>query len=151
MKVAYHFNADDPGVKGKYDLVFLKRFFAALRSADEELTAHVKIWHGDLGAWEVGSTSEQRRAVREALFESQPPLWRDMDVPAFVGRAFTTNVYVIVGEGLSAELRDRIHAALKAGPAYYGALQVFEAIPVHWVLYHRTFVPRYRYYRGHLR
>jgi hypothetical protein len=151
MKVAFHFDADDPSVKGKYGLIFLARFFAALRHADEDRTAHVKIWHGDLGAWELGGTPKQRQVIGAALFGSQHQLWREIEPSVFLGKVFTTNVYVIAVEGLSTVLRDKIHAALRADDSYYGAIQVFEAIPAHWALYHRTLVPRYRYYCGQLR
>lgn len=153
MKVAYHFNADDSAslAEGRYDLTFLRRSFSALRVADGDAQAHVKIWHGDLDAWNRGRTLEQRAAIEAALFRNGQNLWNEVNAPLFLSRIFTTNVYVIMVEGLSEAMRDQIHADLKWEPLYYGALQVYEAIGEHWVLYHATLVPTYRYYRGQLR
>lgn len=153
MKVAFHFDADDPAgrAEGRYDLTFLKRFFSTLREADANANAHVKIWHGDYSAWEYGQTPQGQAVVAAVLFQNRHKLWNEVDAPRFLSRIFATNVYVIVAEGLSAELSEQIHEALKAERAYYGALQVYEAIKAHWELYHKGLAPRYRYFRGQLR
>jgi hypothetical protein len=87
----------------------------------------------------------------EALLRYDPRKWRTVEKEEFADALFSVRVYVLAVRGLSDEVQDHADAQLRRHSAYLGAIEIDPGTRIHWRLYRRGLVPRYRYVDGEIR
>lgn len=142
MKVAFHFNADHPKFGVYYGLLIEEICFRALLRADLS-SVNVKVFRGDLLIHFHVRNQKQLEAVRKTLLVPEGSVWSALS-PKFGDYLLKHNIDVVLFEGMPRKLRDHLHKSLCGEEAYLGALQIHEAIPIHWVLYGESLIPAYR-------
>ena len=142
MKVAFHFNADLKRFGGYYKPPIEEKCFRLLLARDTS-QLHLKIFCGDLLIGDYIQDAEKRDKLIRGLLRPPCPLWQSLH-PDFPELMLTHNIYVLAFEGMGSKLRDVLHTSLEGDEAYFGAQQVHEANPVHWLLYGASLVPAYR-------
>jgi hypothetical protein len=116
VNVAFHFNADAEKYRGYYGKPIQEMFFRLLLNASQR-DVHLKIFCGDLLAWQYLGNAETRQRVLGNLL-GYDLRWKDIDPNEFGDALFSKRIYVLAVEGLTAALRDQIHLQLKMDDAY---------------------------------
>jgi len=150
MKVAFHFNANHPCFDGSpYHLPIQEMCFRALLSGDTD-QLHLKIYSGDLLVSDYIHNEEGRRRLIPGLLTPPYPVWQDIrsDFPVLMQ---TYRIYVLVFEGMDRKVRDNLNSDLKGREAYFGAQQVNEGNPIHFLLYRAMLFSSYRIFGSELR
>ncbi|HLN60583.1 MAG TPA: hypothetical protein VK464_03455 [Symbiobacteriaceae bacterium] len=144
MKVAFHFSSDP--WDQPYDLGILRRFLTHLIKLHLD-NVHIRIFIGDLLIHQIKGLAGHE-VVRALL---QPtPYWSALRMDDFLNVLRTANAFVVVTEGTTTALRDRLHNRLLREPTYLGASQVNESDVVHSQLYHAMLVPKFRVFQRDL-
>jgi hypothetical protein len=147
VTIAFHFRAkaETPGTNYAWDI---QRWFfqQLLASTDEDV--HLEVMTGDLITESGEATSE---TVLQSLLGYDPRRFNTLDREEFAGVMSTADIYVLAVEGMSRKQRDHVDANLRRRSSYLGALEVDPANQVHWALYRRRLVPRYRYFNREIR
>ncbi len=149
MKIAFHFNANHPRFKGSYNLQIQEKCFRILLSGDTE-QLHLKVFSGDRLFYSFIRNEERKPKMLSALLNPPYPVWQDLH-PSFLDLIQNYDIYVLLFEGISKKTRDFLNSKLKDDDAYFGALQINEANPVHWALYNQKLGLRYRIFGKELR
>jgi len=142
MKIAFHFNADYPKFDGFYGIPIEEVCFCALLKANLS-SVNMKIFRGDLLIHNYAKTQEQLEAVRKALLTPERSVWSALS-PKLGDYLLKHNIDVVLFEGMPRRLRDHLHRSLCREEVYLGAMQIHEAVPIHWVLYKSSLIPVYR-------
>jgi hypothetical protein len=146
---AFHFRAD-AGVYGPVWVQSVQEiFFRILGSSDGRV--HAEIFTGDLLVHNIARDEAARETILEALTGYNPRKWRAIENEEFAAALFSARVYVLAVQGLSDKLQDHVDAALRRNGAYLGAIEIDPGNRVHWGLYRRSLIPRYRYVDGEIR
>ncbi|MEA3281981.1 MAG: hypothetical protein U9Q68_05395, partial [Euryarchaeota archaeon] len=142
MKVAFHFNVDLEGFRSYYGTPITETCFRILLAQDPS-RLHFKIFRGDLLVSNYIHDAKKRDKLMRGLLRPPRPLWQSLH-PDFPELILTHKIYVLVFEGMESKIRDVLHVSLEDDEAYFGAQQVHEANPIHWVLYGASLIPSYR-------
>jgi hypothetical protein len=155
MKVAIHFNADEPSLGGLYGPLLVSHTFRALLARPAgDLSSRVFV--GDLMLHHRIADLKQKsrdqrvvdiRSTPERLIEDwkSPPsaIWRRYSA-AKLDATLRHNVFVICFESIDLATAEWLHQKLTDLPAFLGALEIDDTSELHWQLYSNSLLPRYR-------
>lgn len=157
MKVAFHFNADDPSLGCLYGETVNKMVFnAILRKRNLNLMS--KVFIGDLlldvcaSEAVVKESDEEHTCIsyrmddsrRLEIFEKWLTVsfksWNTLDAQKLIASS-DNNIYVVCFESIDNNNAKFLDNALKNEPSYLGAVSINEASAIHWNLYGSMLIP----------
>jgi len=147
--VAFHFRADAGVYSPIWVLSVQEMLFRCLEASGEGI--HAEIFTGDLLVHNIAPDAAAREAILEALLGYHPRRWRTVENEEFAAALFSVRVYVLAAQGLSENAQDYVDAQLRRQTAYLGAIEIDPENRIHWTLYRRSLIPRYRYVDGEIR
>jgi hypothetical protein len=152
VKIAFHFNADDPDFNGYYGSPIEQEFFSRLLTTRSEISFSTKMFRGDLLLFQssyrsetVGNTVHQKfdRKLFEALLESwmhpDNSVWSQLKSET-LGHFSKGNVYVLCLESVDQRFGEALHRSLLDLKFYLGAQEVDDATRAHWLLYSNSLI-----------
>ena len=146
---AFHFRPEP----GEYGAVWVQSvqemLFRCLEASDGRV--HAEIFTGDLLVHNIAGDQTARETILEALTGYNPRRWRTIENEEFAAALFSARVYVLAVQGLSDKLQDIVDAGLRRSSDYLGAIEIVPGNRIHWALYRRSLIPRYRYVDGEIR
>jgi len=150
VKIAFHFEAYPESCRGIHSLCIKESFFRSLLSSPFE-DVHLKIFEGALLVHDYLNSDEKKDVLITGLLGYHLPIWRALDDAQFRSALVSRDIWVLAVEGMTPKLRDYICLELGKEDSWLGALQVYEASPVHWDLYSGKLPPRCRFLNGEVR
>jgi len=123
--------------------------FRSLEASGEDI--HAEIFTGELLVHNIAPDAAAREAILEALLGYHPRKWRTVENEEFAAALFSARVYVLAVQGLCESATDYVDAQLRRQTAYLGAIESDPENRMHWTLYRRSLIPRYRYVNGEIR
>lgn len=129
MRFAFHFDrAAAPSF-----IPLEEAFFRALLRIEGEI--HVKLRRGSL-IWPDGADGDIGACrPMDRLLDRQSLGWFTVHPAILESRLVTSEIFVIVVDGLSKKQTFTLDVALGSNPDYLGAIQIDLANPVHWAVY----------------
>ena len=144
MKIAFHFEAYPETCQKVHSLCIKESFFRCLLNSPFE-DIHLKIFEGSLLVHDYLDTEEKKDFLIEGLLGYHLPIWRAIDDPHFRSALVSKDIWVLAVEGTTPKLRDYLCLELGKEDSWLGALQVYEASPIHWILYSAKLPPKFRF------
>lgn len=138
MKAAYHFLADVEGEK--YDYYFYKMVFPILLNLNLRYFSS-KILVGDLLIHEFSKGDTDN--VLTKLLQLNNKIWRRVNFEN-VSSLIKENVFVICFETIENSTAEKLHKALSNVDKYLGAFEIDDEEELHWWLYGKCIVPKFR-------
>ena len=152
MKLALHFNRFHPELGNVYGPAARRLVFAALL---EQHGANVvsKIFVGDLLFGHIDTSRDGRHRsfqradlkygdILDFWLHPQNPVWNRFSEERLI--ASLPHVYAICFESVDPQTAERLHAGLVCSASYLGAMEVDDGSFVHWQLYSKNLIPRFR-------
>lgn len=146
MKIAYHFLAKHPDIRGLYNVHVLGECLRVVLQ-HPTLGLHTKVFTGDLGLKNLGMVeapvvhgtvaSFNRQRYFDALNQWAFPesgVWSRMTMEALEA-CNADDVYAVCIESIEEEDAGDLHRRLTGLPYYLGAMEVDDSSPIHWRIY----------------
>ena len=153
MKLALHFDSYHPELGNAYGRAAQRLVCHALLG-QRQVQVNSKIFVGDLLFWNIDTSRDSRHLslsnadlrhedIPEFWLHPQNPVWTRLSERRLVA-GLEHVIYAICFESVDQETAERLHEGLVDSASYLGAMEVDDGSFIHWQLYSKQLIPKFR-------